>query len=123
LRYPVAYSADVKVIYHEDVVNSAYRRKKPVEFPPFVDSARESISRGNVPIEILNDVKEYIEYSEVETARHNIWCGDKELALQILMRKNTRLFNRKKIIRSLLSSTIQNRFPHLFKAIQSYKKT
>lgn len=122
LKYPVAYSTDVEVIYYENVVNSAYRRKKPVKFPPFVDSARENINCGNVPVEILNDVKEFIEYNEVVTARHNIWCGDYELALKILMRKDTSLVNRKKIIRFLLSSIVRNNFPSLYKTIISHKK-
>ncbi len=118
LKYPIAYSSQVCSIYHQNVVNSTSRGKKPVKSHPFINSAREYISGGNVPAEILDDVKELIKYNEVLAAKHNMLvCGDYDLALKILIRKDIMLFNRKQIIRSLLSSIIRNKFSSLDKVI------
>jgi glycosyltransferase involved in cell wall biosynthesis len=113
LKYPIAYCMKVEAIYYQNVVNSAYKRKNPVASHPFVDSGRKSLISGDLPTSIVDDLKEYIEYQEVFTARHNMWCGDKDLALRILLRKNLKLVNRKKLIRTLLSSTIKNNFSFL----------
>ena len=116
LRYPVAYSSQVCSIYYQNVINSACSRKKPVKSHPFVESARDSIVSGDLPACILADLEEYIEYQEVVTAKHNIMCGDKGNALKILIRKNTKLVNRKKLIYLILSTTIKENY-HFFKHI------
>ncbi|KKG11618.1 hypothetical protein EO98_04595 [Methanosarcina sp. 2.H.T.1A.6] len=108
LKYPIAYNREIGAIYHQDIANSAGKRKEPAESHPFVDSARKFLISGDFPADILDDLEEYIEYQEVFTARHNIRCGDKGLALKILFRKDTKLVNRKKLIRSIVSSSIKD---------------
>lgn len=119
LKYPIAYSSQVCAIYYQNVVNSAVERKKPVEIHPFVKTGREALEFGRVPHEYIKDLEEFIDFLEMFTAKHNINAGDRNLALNLLIRSNTKLAYKKKLLRIIVSTRIKNTFPNLAEFIKS----
>lgn len=110
LKYPIAYSSQVCAIYYH-VVNSATERRKPVEIHPFVKTAKKALDSGEVPHEIIKDLKEYVRFIEMFTAKHNIKAGDNDQAFNLLIRNDIKLTYKRKLLRVLLSTIIKNNFP------------
>lgn len=117
LKYPIAYSSEVCAIYYQNVINSAVERKKPVEIHPFVKTAREALELDRVPHGIIKDLEEFTDFLEMFTAKHNIKAGDRNLALNLLVKSNTKLAYKKKLLRIIVSTSIKNNFPNLAKHI------
>jgi len=113
LKYPIAYSSQVCAIYYQNVANSAVERKKPVKVHHFVKTTREALELGRVPHEFVNDLKEYIKFLEMFTAKHDIKAGDRDLALKLLARSDIKLAYKKKLLRIIISTSIKNNFPNL----------
>lgn len=126
LKYPFAYSSQVCAVYYQNVVNSAAYRRKPVKGHPLLNTGKEALKRGNVSPEIIKDFEEYLKFVEMCTAKHNVEAGDKNLALNLLIRKDIKLSYKKLLISSIISTMIETNFPAfsqlLFRKIVSFGK-
>lgn len=80
LKYPIAFNCDCKGIYHSDASNRACNRIKPVNQNVFVTFALKALNDGIVPLELEEDLLEYIEVKEIQTARRNLLAGRSDLA-------------------------------------------
>jgi glycosyltransferase involved in cell wall biosynthesis len=126
LKYPFAYSSQVCAVYYQNVVNSAAYRRKPVKGHPLLNTGKEALKRGNVSPQIVKDFEEYLKFVEMCTAKHNVEAGDKNLALNLLIRKDIKLSYKKLLISSIISTMIETNFPAfsqlLFRKIVSFGK-
>jgi glycosyltransferase involved in cell wall biosynthesis len=126
LKYPFAYSSQVCAVYYQNVVNSAAYRRKPVKGHPLLNTGKEALKHGNVPPEIVKDFEEYLKFVEMCTAKHNVEAGDKNLALNLLIRKDIKLSYKKLLISSIISTMIETNFPAfsqlLFRKMVSFGK-
>lgn len=111
LKYPFAYSSRVCAIYYQNVVNSAAYKRKPVKGHPLLKTGEEALRLGKVPPEIKTDLIEYMKFVEMCTAKHNAEAGDKDLALNLLKRKNIKLAYKKILLNTIFSATIEDEFP------------
>ena len=108
LKYPVAYSSKVCATYYQNTVNSAVKKKKPIKYHPFVKTAREALNAGEISHEIIKDLEEYANLLEIDTAIHDIEIGDDSLALKILMRNDTKISHRIKLLHILSTCSKNN---------------
>jgi hypothetical protein len=111
LKYPVAYSNKVCAIYYQNVVNSASHTKKPVEIHPFVKTGKEALKLGEVPPGDIADLEDYLKFVEMYTAKHNIEAGDKNLALNLLIRNDFKLAYKKILLSTIIKTAFKNNFP------------
>ncbi|WP_052723252.1 glycosyltransferase family A protein [Methanosarcina barkeri] len=111
LKYPFAYSSQVCAVYYQNVVNSAAYRRKPVKGHPLLNTGKEALKLGNVSPEIVKDFEEYLKFVEMCTAKHNVEAGDKNLALNLLIRKDIKLSYKKLLISTIVSTMIETNFP------------
>lgn len=63
-----------------------------------------------MPVEVINDLDEYIHYIELDTAIHNLKAGDKTLAFNLLSKNNTPFSSKIKLFQALLSTYSANDF-------------
>ncbi|MGB9941464.1 glycosyltransferase family 2 protein [Methanosarcina sp.] len=117
LKYPFAYSSRVCAVYYQNVVNSAAYRKKPVQGHPLIKTAKEALKLGRVPHDVIKDLEEYIKFVEMCTAKHNAEAGDKDLAFNLLTRNDIKLAYKKLLLSTILSTSIENNFPTIFKLV------
>ena len=104
LKYPVAFSWEHGAVYYRDDTNRASNKMRPLEYEePFVKTARASLKRGNVPLEFVEPLNEYIAKTEIMRAILNIRAGNSDAAQDILKQCKTRAFYYKKIKWSLLA--------------------
>jgi len=118
LKYPIAFSWDMGAIYHWETVNRACVRQLPLDPEPFVKTALQSIKKGEVPADLLDDVKEYVAKKEIGRATRNLVAGRQEEAIQILRTNKTHYFWRTRLI-LLVMATMP--YP-LFKKILKLKR-
>ncbi len=125
LKHPFAYSSQACAVYYQNVVNSAAYRRKPVKGHPLLNTGKEALKRGNVSPEIAKDFEEYLEFVEMCTAKHNVEAGDKNLAFNLLIRKDIKLSYKKLLISAIISTMIETNFPAfsqlLFRKIASLR--
>ncbi|KKH17589.1 hypothetical protein DU48_06245 [Methanosarcina mazei] len=117
LKYPIAYSSLVGAFYRQEVMNSAVKKREVVKIHPFVLSANEAIINNKVPINFLADVKEYIQFLDFYTAKHNIYSGDRSLAYKFLRKKENKNNYKKELVRVILSTHIKEKSPTLGKVL------
>ncbi len=103
LKYKIAFSTYIGAIYHHDVVNNACQKKIQIEEHSFVRTASLAIKDGTVPIEMLNDLREYIAVLKIMTAKQNLLLGYNTISLKMLRNCETKLFYRKKVMLTILS--------------------
>jgi len=81
LKYPVAYTSQACATYYQNTVNSAVKKKRAIKIHPFVKTARKALNTGEVPREFIRefieDLAEYINLVEMDTAIHDIYRGQK----------------------------------------------
>jgi glycosyltransferase involved in cell wall biosynthesis len=94
LKYPVAFCSDCKGIYHTDASNRACNRTEPVRRQIFVTSALKALHAGEVPLELKEDLLEYIASKEIQTACRNLKAGRPDLARSNLENLNTKYFKK-----------------------------
>ena len=111
LKYPFAYSSQVCAVYYQNVVNSAAYRRKPVKGHPLLNTGKEALKRGNVSPQIVKDFEEYLKFVEMCTAKHNVEAGDKNLAFNLLIRKDIKLSYKKLLISAIISTMVETNFP------------
>lgn len=80
LKYPIAFSWDGVGIYHEEALNRASNRKKPIQEHVFVISARKALHAGEVPPELKEDLLEYVASRQIQIALRNLEAGRPDLA-------------------------------------------
>lgn len=126
LKYPFAYSSQVCAVYYQNVVNSAAYRRKPVKGHPLLNTGKEALKLDNVSPEIVKDFEEYLKFVEMCTAKHNVEAGDKNLAFNLLIRKDIKLSYKKLLVSAIISTMIETNFPAfsqlLFRKIVSFGK-
>lgn len=71
-------------------------------------TGKEALKHGRVPNDLIYDLKEYLKFVEMCTAKHNAEAGDKHLALKLLTRNSIKLAYKKLLLRTILSTTIEN---------------
>jgi hypothetical protein len=75
--------------------------------------------------EIVKDFEEYLKFVEMCTAKHNVEAGDKNLAFNLLIRKDIKLSYKKLLISAIISTMIETNFPAfsqlLFRKIASLR--
>lgn len=91
LKYPVAFSWNGKAIYHLEATNRICNKKIPIHEHPFVISSKEYIREGEVPVEILGDLKEYVAFLQIMTASYHVCAGNNKFSLQILKSCETKV--------------------------------
>lgn len=125
LKHPFAYSSQVCAVYYQNVVNSAAYRRKPVKGHPLLNTGKEALKLGSVSPEIVKDFEEYLKFVEMCTAKHNVEAGDKNLAFNLLIRKDIKLSYKKLLISAIISTMIETNFPAfsqlLFRKIASLR--
>lgn len=84
LKYPIAFSWDGIGIYHTDTTNRLCNRRQPVDENIFVRSAREAMAEGEVAIEQIMDLREYVAKKQIETAWFNINAKRPDLARTLI---------------------------------------
>jgi len=98
LKYKVAFSWELGVIYHWDALNRASDKEFPRDVEePFVKTARTALKNGNVPAELIDSLNEYISRKEIVRAKINIYVGNSKIAQNILKNCNTRWHNKEKM--------------------------
>lgn len=90
LKYPVAFSCDCKGIYHSDASQRASNKIKPIKKNMFVTSALQALNAGEVPLELKEDLLEYVAFKEIQTACRNLQAGRPDLARSNLDKLNTK---------------------------------
>jgi len=125
LKHPFVYSSQVCAVYYQNVVNSAAYRRKPVKGHPLLNTGKEALKLGSVSPEIVKDFEEYLKFVEMCTAKHNVEAGDKNLAFNLLIRKDIKLSYKKLLISAIISTMIETNFPAfsqlLFRKIASLR--
>ena len=96
LKYPIAFSWNGKAVYHLEATNRICNKKIPIHEHPFVVSSREYIKAEKVPIEILEDLKEYVAFLQIMTASYHVCAGNNQFSLQILRNCETNVQKWKK---------------------------
>jgi glycosyltransferase involved in cell wall biosynthesis len=105
LKYQVAFSWEFGAIYHWDASNRACDRKRPLDYiEPFVNTARTNLMRGDVPLELIKSLNEYISKFEIRRAARNVAAGRSDTALNILKQCNTTWSLNKKMKWLILAS-------------------
>ncbi|WP_410510330.1 glycosyltransferase family A protein [Methanosarcina hadiensis] len=115
LKYPFAYSSKVCAIYYQNVVNGAAYKKKPVKGHPLLETAKEALKLGEVPRGIIKDLKEYMKFVEMCTAKHNAEAGERDLAFKLLARSDIKLAYKKILLSTIILSVIESNFPKFYK--------
>ncbi len=97
LKYRVAFSWEPGATYHWDATNRACNRKLPLELEePFVKTARNAISKGEVLPEYLEPLNECISKRELYRAAEYVLAGNAVAAQAILKNCKTKLYYKKK---------------------------
>lgn len=107
LKYPLAFSRKPCAFYYRDIVDSALHKKIPIKWHPFIQSAYTAIKNKEVSLSVEDDLKEYIEYLSYISAIRNIYSGDMDYALKLLIALDTKLYYRKKVLRQILKNYIR----------------
>jgi len=105
IKYKISFSQEIGAIYHLEAINRASNKKPPASEHPFTKIALEMIKNNKVPVEILEDLNEYVAFLEIHFAFRNIRAGNRMKAFKILCTYKAKLL-RPKIIAGLLLSLI-----------------
>ncbi|HMK45961.1 MAG TPA: glycosyltransferase [Methanocella sp.] len=104
LKYPVAFSRSVGMIYHTDASNRSGNRLPPTDHEePFIKIAREAMREGKVPQEYVESLTEYINRKELTRAEINLMTGNSKVAREILRRCRTKWYRKRKLRCTLLA--------------------
>ena len=94
LKYKIAFSQEIGGIYHLEA-NNRSSKKLPTSEHPFTKTAFEMIKNNKVPIEILEDLNEYIALLEILFASRILKDGNYIKAFKILYKYKTKLLRPK----------------------------
>jgi len=98
-KYPIAFSMDVCSVYNIDALNSAAKTIRCVREHPFIKTAREAIHKKEVPQELIEDLKGYVDQEWIVTAKRNLLAGNKKLARLNLHQCTSKRFTvRKRVV-------------------------
>jgi glycosyltransferase involved in cell wall biosynthesis len=100
LKYPVAFSRAIGAIYHREAANRACNSNDAkVEEVPFIKRAHEAIDSGEVPMNMVSDLLEYITKKQLDIVRRKVLQGDYREAKKLLKNSKTSLTStrRKKV--------------------------
>jgi glycosyltransferase involved in cell wall biosynthesis len=106
LKHPVVYCTYIGSIRYlvESKIIGIKRRAIYQKVHPFISEANNKLSENSVPDSILEDLKEYIAYCQIQTITHNLDIGDRVFAKKILKECTTHRFKIEKIWYFLWSS-------------------
>ncbi len=123
LRYPVAWSREVLVVYYQDASNRAVGFKRWSNEPVISRTAREAIAAGLVPPDKVEDLREYASHFQVSAARDCLAQGKREIAVQLLdYAQGTKKFARQWWQWRILAALPGNWGPWLWKMKQLMKR-
>lgn len=108
LKYPVAYTSQACATYFQNTVNSTVKKKKAIKTHPFVKTARKALNSGEVPREVIEDLTEYVNLIEMDTAIHDICIGGNSLAFSLLTRNDTSISSKTKLLHILSTYSKNN---------------
>ena len=121
LKYPIAFSWDGMSIYHVDATNRISDRTEPVSEHIFAFSAQNALRAGEVPLDMREDLMEYLAIMQIHTARRNIEAGRPDLARGILKECRVKAQHRRILkYQALLWAFIP---PSAFIALRNYKRS
>jgi glycosyltransferase involved in cell wall biosynthesis len=91
LKYPVAFSWEGLGIYHRDALGRCCERTRPLDYvEPFIKTAREAMTRGEVRPEFVGPLNEFLSLKEIPRAAENLVAGNRDTARAILRACKTR---------------------------------
>jgi glycosyltransferase involved in cell wall biosynthesis len=82
LNYPIAFSPSRQVVYHGDAVDrasSAYQQE-----PATANLIDEMLRKEEIPLALLDDVKDYNAYLKIQKAMHRVKAGQGRSARELL---------------------------------------
>jgi glycosyltransferase involved in cell wall biosynthesis len=106
LKYPVAFSWELGGIYHWEALNRACDRITTVSYEdePFISTYQRALTRGEVPLEFVEPINEFIAKRKIFRAIQYLRAGSPDIALIILKHCKTRWFFNKKMKWLILAS-------------------
>ena len=95
LRYPIAWSSACLAVYHQDAENRVCTTKRWTGEPAISVTAQRAIQSGMVPPDLINDLREYVAYFQLDAARDCLVQGEKDIAFHLLnCSRETRKFSK-----------------------------
>jgi glycosyltransferase involved in cell wall biosynthesis len=82
VKYPIAFSPSRQVVYHGDATNRAstvYQQE-----PATANLIDEMLKNQEVPLALLEDIKDYNAYLKIQKARHRVKAGYSKSARELL---------------------------------------
>lgn len=101
---PIAFSWETGALYHEDAGNRLSISEVSYSTAElFVKTGREALSKNEIPKDIIPEVLEHINKLELTRADLNIIMGNQKRALEILSNCHTKIFQKKKLMLTVMS--------------------
>lgn len=82
MKYPIAFSPSPQVLYHRDAANRASATFEPE--PATANLIDEMLKNQEVPLALLEDVKDYNAYLKIQKVRHRVKAGQSGSARNLL---------------------------------------
>ena len=102
--YPVAWNRTVLAEYRQDATHRVYGVRTFFHEPTFSVTVNKAIQSRIVPIEKMQDLREYAAYWQYWAVRQLILNGEKKLALKIIgQTRGTKIFQREGWILAILA--------------------
>lgn len=120
LYYSIAYSFEIGATYHMEALNRSINTKQSVKEHPFLKIAQDSIKKGEIPTEILEDFKEYIAFLKLITITKKLQFGENNEVSKLIFQCKTKRYRKKKIhllILSLIPQIIYRKYKFLKREI------
>jgi len=98
IRYPVAFSTEIRGIYHRDTSNhlDMSGMMDITKEIPVLETARTALEDENISSECKEDIKEYMTKLTLQIAYGHMLAGDIKNARSVLRSCDTRFFSRQK---------------------------
>lgn len=103
MKYPIAFSWDVGATYFKNADNRSCKSYITRKNLPFVESARNAIKEGRVPIDLIPSVEEYIARIQIDSVKQNLASNQQKYAFAILRDCKTQIFKKEVAILKLLT--------------------
>jgi glycosyltransferase involved in cell wall biosynthesis len=82
VKYPIAFSPSTQVVYHRDAINRAcHTFERESATANLID---RMLINQEVPLTLLEDIKDYDAYLKIQKARHRVKAGEANSARELL---------------------------------------
>ena len=92
LQYPIAFSTYTGATYYQNATNRLCNTHREEDGLFYLKTAIEAMQRNEVADSLIGDLKEYVAFKQIVTAKYKIFIGDLRAARKLLRKCKTKRF-------------------------------